>query len=351
MISLVTGLPGRFAEWCEVLTAELLRRALGQVEVNRANTLTEIFLNMLQSGALHGVVAASQPGGRLRRALVEAGRPFIVALEDPRAALADLVLRRGTEIATATRTVASSCAASLCFRETPGALVLRADRESSDPLSTAAAIARHLEIEIGDGEVADIVSSLRTDGVVVEPGDVAAWWNGLAPGQRSLAEGALGPYLDGLTANGPGPISWAPELFFVGDRPNEQVTGGLDITGRVRCLLRGPQILLPPGHWSLSLALHVSPEAAEHRFLLEVTAGAALSRTIIQPGDAGTIGADLTLMLEELPERPIDLALSNERPAFAGQLSLLHVTLTRQSPALATATEAAERNESRTAGQ
>lgn len=351
MLLFVVGPPGRFAEWCGAVTSRLAETVLERSAVICANTLEEIACNLLRSGISHGVVAASQPGGRLRRALAEAGRPFIVALEDPRAALADLVLRHGTEIATATRTVASSCAASLCFRETPGALVLRAGREGSDPLSTAAAIARHLEIEIGDGEVADMVSSLRTDGVVVEPGDVGAWWNGLAPGQRSLAEGALGPYLDGFTANGPGPISWAPELFFVGDRPNEQVTGGLDITGRVRCLLRGPQILLPPGHWSLSLALHVSPEAAEHRFLLEVTAGAALSRTIIQPGDAGTIRADLTLMLDELPERPIDLALSNERPAFAGQLSLLHVTLTRQSPALAMATEAPERNESRTAGQ
>lgn len=351
MLFFVVGPPGRFAEWCGAVTSRLAEAVLERSGAIRANTLEEIARNLLRSGISRGVISAFQPGGRLRRALAEAGRPFIVALDDPRAALADLVVRRGTGIATATRMVASGCAASLCFCETPGALVLRADRDGKDPLSAAAAIARHLEIDIGDGEIADIVGSLGAGSDLLDPSEVVAWWNGLAPGERSLAEGAIGPYLDGSAVGEAGQITWASELFFVGDRPTEPVTGNIDITGRVRCLLRGPQILLPPGHWSLSVALHVSPEAAEHRFLLEVTAGTTLSRTIIQPGDAGTIRADLTLMLEELPERPIDLALSNERPAFAGQLSLLNVTLTRQSPALAAATEAPERNESRTAGQ
>lgn len=347
MIILVTGFPGGFAEWCEVLSAELICRALGPVELNTADTPGEVFVNMLRRGASHRVVASRQPGGGLRRALVEARRPFIVALDDPRAAMADLVVRRGVAIATATRMVASSCASSMCFSAAPSALVLRADRDGSALLSTAAAIARHLEIDLSLGEIAEIVSRVGPGPVALDPSEVVAWWKGLALGEQSLAEGAIGPYLDGSAAGEAGQITWASELFFVGDRPAEPVTGNIDITGRARCLLRGPQILLPPGHWFASVTLHVSPEAAEHRFLLEVAAGAALSRTNIHPGSDGTIGGELTLMLEELPDRPIELTLSNERPAFAGQLSLLHVTLTRQPPALAAA--ASERNEPRTA--
>ena len=51
-------------------------------------------------------------------------------------------------------------------------------------------------------------------------------------------------------------------------------------------------------------------------------------------------------MLDDLPDRPIELILSNERPAFGGHLTLLRVTLTPQPPApdmLAGAADGTER--------
>jgi hypothetical protein len=333
MVFVVVGLPGRFAEWCEALTTGLVRRALGSSELNSANSLAEIFANVLRSGSAHGVVASRYPGERIRRALMDAGRPFIVALDDPRVAVADLAIRRKVEIVTATRQVASSFASVASFSAAPGALVLRADRSSMDRLSTAAAITRHLALDIDDGEIADIVGSLGGGPNFLDPSELAAWWKSLDSGERAIASGALGPYLDHSPGRALGPITWEPDLFFLGDKPGVRATGGVDITGRARCLLRGPQIMLPPANWSLSVTLDLSPEAAEHHFVIEATAGAVGSGAVLRPAGAGIIEADLTLALEELPDEPVVLVLANQRPAFGGHLTLLRVTLTPQPSA------------------
>jgi hypothetical protein len=203
--------------------------------------------------------------------------------------------------------------------------VLRDDR---DPLSTAAAIARHLGLDIGDAEIAKIVGGLDRGHELLDSSEVVAWWEGLDPAEQAVANGALGPYLDHFANPAPGPITWAPDLFFVGDRPDERATTGVDITGRARCLLHGPHIMLPPANWSLTVSLDMSPETTEHNFLIEATAGTVVSRTVIRPTAAGMVEAALTLALKDLADQPVDLFLSNERPAFGGHVTLLGVTLT-----------------------
>jgi hypothetical protein len=331
MLLFVIGPPGRFAERCIALTVQLAERALERIKVIHANTLEEIARGLLRLNISHGLVASHQPGGQLRRALTAANLPFIVAVDDPRAVLSDLVAGRGIEMATATQMVASSCASSMCFSAMPCALVLRADRDRGDRLAMATAIARHLRLELDDGEIAEVVRGLDATDAPSEGATVSAWWDDLDQAERTIADGALDAYIDLSAGRELGTLDWAAGLFFVGDRPTEHVKDSIDITGRMRCLLRGPQIMLPPGIWSLSAALHISPDAAEHSFLVEVMAGHLLSSTIIRPKEAGVIEADLTLTLEELPDQPLDLRLSNERPAFHGQLTLLRVTLTPQA--------------------
>jgi hypothetical protein len=275
----------------------------------------------------------------MRRALEAARRPFIVAVEDPRRALADLVVRRGVEMATATRLVASSCASSMCFSTMAGALVVHAERDGRDPFAAATAIARHLQLDIGDGEIAGAVREMGAVGPPFNIRDATAWWDGLDQAERAIVSGALDAYHDHSPDRGLGTINWAQELFFIGDQTAEPATGGVDITGRARCLLRGPHIMLPPGDWSLTASLHFSSDAAEHGFVLEATAGAALSRTIIRPAAAGLVEANLSLVLAELSDEPIELRLYNERPAFGGHVSLLQVTAVQQHAAIESAPE------------
>src|SRR3974390_1457925 len=110
MLYFVIGLPGRFTEWCDAATAAITRRALGPTELVRADALGEISLAMIHTGASRAVVASRQPGGRLRSALVGAGRTFLVVVEDPRTAFAEAVQRQRNDVAAAAQLVASSCA-------------------------------------------------------------------------------------------------------------------------------------------------------------------------------------------------------------------------------------------------
>src|SRR5437868_11799304 len=157
MFLFVVGFPGRFAAWCDAVVAGLAERSLGPIDVMHANTLEEFACGVLRSGASQAVVASRQGGGRLYRALVDTGRRFIVALDDPQIALADLVLGQGVEPAAAISAVASSCAATTRYGAAPGALVLWADRDGSDALATAAAIAHHLQLPVSDAEIAVVV--------------------------------------------------------------------------------------------------------------------------------------------------------------------------------------------------
>src|SRR5689334_14463422 len=156
MIFFSIGLPGRFAEWCDAVVSRLARHAFGSVEVVSLNTLEELALAMIRTGASHFVVCSRQPGGGVQTALMQAGKRSIAVLDEPRIALRDLASQPGYDLVAATRAVASSCAAMLSYSALPGALVLTAEDEARDPLSIATAIARHLELDVSEAEIRTI---------------------------------------------------------------------------------------------------------------------------------------------------------------------------------------------------
>src|SRR5215472_1659553 len=164
MLYFVTGLPGRFTEWCDAAATAIANKALGATELIRADSLAELSLAMIRTGAPRAVVGSRQPGGRLRAALVEAGRTFVVALDDPRIALADAV-RDGRDVATAVQLVASSCAGIARFVLSPGALALSRDRVPNDLIAIVRMIAGHLSLSTNDSEINDIVCDLEAAGL------------------------------------------------------------------------------------------------------------------------------------------------------------------------------------------
>src|SRR5438445_12911390 len=157
MLLFVIGLPGRFAEWCDAATAEIARRALGPTEVICADTLEEISVSMIRTGAARAVVSSRQPGGRLRSALRDAGRTFIVAVDDPRRVLVETSRRQQLGLAAAAQAVASSCAALMGYISSPEALALFSDRDALNPVTTAAAIARHFGVAISDSAIVEVI--------------------------------------------------------------------------------------------------------------------------------------------------------------------------------------------------
>ncbi len=324
MLLFVIGLQSAFAEWCDAVTVELARRALGPTELIRGDTLEQIALNVIATGASQAVVSSRQPGGRLRAALVEAGRSFVVATDDPRIACAEVAQEQQAKLPDAIQAIASSCAAVMGYLSAPGALVISADR---DGLATAAAIARHFELTLGEDDIAEIVRDLEPTGFAAGQDGAGHWWNSLPAAAREMALGAIGPYLGDAPDGHLLPITWARELFFLGDQPNQRATGPIDITGRARCLLCGPYIMLPPGAWSVSLTMLFSREAAEHEFLVEICTDRSLASGTIRPQQEGSAAVAIDFALGDSTEHPINIRVSSVRAAFDGAIAVVGATL------------------------
>lgn len=329
MFCVVVGLPGRFAEWCETVVLELLRCADGPAALLPGDTLEEIARGAIAARTAGAVVSSREPGGRLRAALVGGGRHFIVARDDPRAALIDLVLGRGAALAEAVQALAGSCAALGELAAAPQALNLDAERDWPRPAETVLAIAHHLHLAAESAAAA----SLAANCPVRPDHDALAWWSGLAASEQELVAGALAPFAEPPAMGETRPIVWRGGLFFLGDRPGERTSGPVDITGRARCLLHGPYIRLPLGSWSLSLAARLSGSAAEHEFAVEISADRPLAAGVMRPrGDGGAeIALDFTL--DAASEQPVALRVSSQRAAFDGAIELVAATLVRAAPA------------------
>jgi hypothetical protein len=325
----VFGLPGAFAQWCDTVTAELAKRAFGSSELVHADSLEQFALCAITTGASRGVVSSRHPSGGLRTALVANGRTFVVAHEDPRMALIDLVLGQGIGLADATQAVASGCAALSGFGSAPGALVLQSDRDWPQAAATVAAIADHLQIGVDDREIGGLVANLAAGDATQSRHGAVAWWSGLTASDRDMVSGALAPFIEHQANGDPPSVTWTRDLFFNGDRPNERATGPLDITGRARCLLHGPDIILPPGSWSLSLTMQFSREAAEHEFLVEICTENPLASGTIRPQQEGSAGVTVDFALGDSAEHPIAIRVSSLRAAFDGAITMVGATLVR----------------------
>ena len=329
MLLFVVALPGRFAEWCDAVTVQLACRALGPTAIVRANTLQEISLGMISGGFSHAVVAARQPGGRVRAALVEAGRSFVVATDDPRIACAEIAQEQQAKLPAAVQEIASSCAALVGYACAPGALVISADRGGFDGVATAVAIARHFELTLSQDDISEIVRDLEPIDFAAEP----QWWNSLPAAAREMALGAIGVYLGDAPDAHLLPITWVGDLFFLGDRPTERATGPVDITGRARCLLHGPYIMLPPGSWSLSLTMLFSRGAAEHEFLVEICTDGPLASGRIRPQQDGSAEVTVDFALDDSTEHTISIRVSSMRAAFDGAIAVVGATVVRAASA------------------
>lgn len=335
MVLFSIGMPSRLAEWCDMLIARLAEPRLGTVERVALNTLDDIAVAVVKTRAPNLLVCSRQPVGRLQSEIVQSTRPFVVSVGDPRIALADLVERAGYDIATATRGAASSCAAMLNLIKAPGALVIAID-DGRDPTTVAAQIAGHLDLPASGDEIAEIVAELAAAGFTPHFQGEDRATSGLGERDQAVVNGALLPYVSHMMLRQDlKPLVWEPELFFINENaPAPQpaaATRPVDVTGRVRHLVYGPFIDLPPGPWSANVVLGFSPETAGTGFVVEVFTGRQLAHTRIEAAAEQIIEADLHFVLDHTETQPVQIRVANERAAFDGRLALGCVTLTPQA--------------------
>lgn len=325
VIFVAVGLPGRFAEWCERALCALVEASCGALETAVADTLDQIALAAVEAGTANLVIAARQPSENLRRALAASGRRFLVALDDPYAALGNLMADHRLDWKTALRAAAGSCAALASCAALPGALVLRAAENGRDPAAAAAAIAEWFGLDPA------AAAGLRALGHPAGAPAAGAAPDRHPPGVLAAIDGALAGYVERFAEGAMGQLLWRRELFLIGDEPQETAERAIDVGGPVRYLLFGPYIALPAGLWAVTVVLAVSRSAANVTYSFEVLAGArfeCLARGVLAPRGEGLCETTVELAVGEATGQPIEIRIANLQPAFEGRLAMVHVALT-----------------------
>jgi hypothetical protein len=333
MLHFCIGLPSGFAEWCDILITCLMTQGLGPTETIGVDSIEEFTIAVIKARSPHMVMGLRQPRSNLSRTVLEAGIPFILAVDDPRLALHYLVARHGVDFLEAVRMVARSCAGIVTFASAPGALVLRAEQQHWES-SLATAIAHHLSLPSDASVIAEALETAAARESSAGRDTFQAWWASLDEAGQTIANSALAAYVEYFGGSDLGPITWERELFFIGDEPGRQgaaaATRPIDITGRPRYLIFGPFLSLPPGNWSADIALGFSAEAAELSYVVEAGAPTRLAATTVDPRGAREMEINLPFVIDETVSGPLEIRVWNERTAFDGRLALGYVTLARR---------------------
>ncbi len=345
MIFMCVGLPGRFAEWCDAVIAHLAEPTGGAVGILAhpkvhemlgygpiMPTSEEAVLTMLKGQFSHVVVGARQPDAGLQKALTQTNARFVMALDDPRIAVGNLLDGTEAELSAATRAVANCCPPILNYLSMEGALRLHADRAGVDPCAAVAEIADHLRIEAGGAQIERIVADLANSGLDLRLAANAAWVDQIPEAGRKMVDGALGAYAECFGGRSLSQIVWTRDLFMLTGDAAKKPTRAIDVSGGTRNLIFGPYIHLPPGSWNARTVLGFSKEAAGHAFVINVAAGAQLGASHFQPPNGGVFETNIAFSLGAQMDTGIELRVIVAEDMARGELTFGHVVLTPLSP-------------------
>jgi hypothetical protein len=326
MILFSVSLPGRFGDWCDHVIARLAEVALGSVVPTGANTAEELATDLINTEGQHFYVGARHPSRWLRDKLAAAEKKFVIAVDDPRHAVNDLIVRQQLDLPEATRRVASSCAAMSRYITLPGALVVSGERDWPKRGDTIAAIAGHLGLSVDRAAIDKLAADLDASGLGPHGDAEQAWLVGLPEPSVTVIDGAVSSYAAYFHGDSLGQITWARDLFY--EEHHRPATHPIEISGKVRYLIYGPYVALPSGSWTADMVLGFSEEAVDMTYRVEVWAGAQLNSTSIHPDRPGVVTANVNFEIEEANDSLVEIRVLNERSAIYGRLALANATLT-----------------------
>jgi hypothetical protein len=327
MLMFFFGLPNHFTEWCEALILKLAERTSGSLLFSNADSSEELLQVMVEHPSQPILVSQRQPGNWLHRILGAANGRCIVALADPRACVAEIATGPGGNLTEIVCRVANSCATLTSYLSLPGALVLRMEEDSFYAAATARKIADHLQLPTADDEIQaalDAISLPDRNALVT-----ATCENLFDESKLALINGALGGYAECFTGAPLGQLVWVPDLFIVGDT-HQRVNGPIDITGRIRCLIFGPYIRLPPGRWTVDVAVAFTELGGSKNFTIDVANPVRLHEVSINVVDQGGVYTSLTFVLDPTQDSALEVRVIINQAAFQGLLALGPVILRPQ---------------------
>ena len=340
MILLSLGLPGHLAEWCDAVLALLARRLGGgdvlvatwpplQDVFNRTESGTALAaaaLGLIRSNASHVVLGARQPDEGLYAALLQTNSSFVLALDDPRNAVADVFAAANGALASITGAVASACPLLARFASLPGAFVVR---RGGDPAAhLVSAMAGHLGLAPSEAEIAGIVAELDSAGLSRALTLERQWHERIPEAGHKLVDGALGAYAEASPGEKLGQIVWRRELFLSADKPGTSLTDTVSLVGPPRHIVFGPYIRLPQGSWNARVLLGISPEGVGQLLMIDVYAGGQLTSTMLRPHNGGIYTVELNFAVAGPVSDRAELRIQLPNGAVRGELAFGQVVLT-----------------------
>jgi hypothetical protein len=298
---------------------------LGYDEI--APVLDQVAISLIETGADHLVMGARQPDERLRASLTATNARFVVALDDPRSAVADILGNTNADLKAVTRAIANSCPLVMQCANSPGAITIRGHQAEFDAVRAVSAIAHHFELTLDGGEAERIVEELAVHDlcyVAKGPDEEPARSTGA---RHKLVEGALSSYAKCFAGDDLASIIWPRELFIVNGDSGKGLSDALDVGGGMRILIFGPYIHLPAGSWTARVFLGFSPEAAGHTFLVDAYSGGQLGSTSFQPERAGVYTVDINFSLDEPSGQGVEIRVWVWTDYARGQLAFGQVIL------------------------
>ncbi|MGE5271381.1 MAG: hypothetical protein ACM3JG_17105 [Thiohalocapsa sp.] len=335
MILLVMGLPGRFAEWCAGVLARLAAPAgpavtlawppiaamLGYQPVpSILEELGAVLVANVGGDGERFVVNACQPDDPLRDVLAAREIPFVVALDDPEAAIADVTAATGAVPRQLVRALANSYPFLMPYAALPGAFVLTAEEARADPAAAVAAIAAHVDLAIPRRRARAIAAQLAASGLSPSPQRAAD----LPPEVAKMLAGALLPYHRQFVSGTLGEIVWTRELFLL--EALGSPCGPIDVAGGPRNLIFGPYIHLPPGDWRARVVLGLSPETPGTVLVVDAFADSRqLGLATLAPTRGGVHVADIAFTIEEPSRQGLEIRILVASAVSHGRLAFGHV--------------------------
>jgi hypothetical protein len=367
MIYNLVAFPSRFSEWCERLVCDLTAAAFAPPSSRRRGTksnlepiavqsplsliygdsMAHIGWELLKLGCAHAVVVSRQPHADTCRVIKSLGRPFLVVLDNPAAAVSALMSDHHLAYVDAVRTLAGSSASLLQLVSDANALVLRPER-ALDLHATALRIVEHFGFKLEDQIVNAILSRThlealaariqeavtkdlsqrRTDSVdlpTLTNTDVA---DDPFAGDRltPMLQGAIEPFWRVLQGGHMEEVVWRRDFFFKGDNRAEAATGVMSLTGPSRCLSFGPYLRLPHGPWSCRVIFACNDRAVGTQMMADAYGGGRLGKAQFMLTESGIFEVEFSFVNEN-PDAPIEVRLFNMTACLDGHIALGEVRL------------------------
>ena len=136
------------------------------------------------------------------------------------------------------------------------------------------------------------------------------------------------PEEEGLAAS----VEWPSSLFLLGDSPDTQMQGPVDLAGPARCVLYGPYMHLPSGRWSALVTLELADCFGDRPFTLEIVCGDVIAKGRFYCEGSGAFETRLDFEHRD-PHVPIELRLFQDAGEISGAITGFDINLQLKDPA------------------